>query len=260
MEALSIFLELCNDALVADSCARQLDHIVHGYARAAFEVKLKSYCSDKKVQVAYDLDGRNLNTDHFLDAIERRLLWEGKSVLTLFSLQRVKLFREGVLNPSAHFHPVTLVKNEVEAAIRAVESLSFSKEKSNFAKNTHDLLQKTSPSPRELEDAACYLRTAFETDLRGLLLRHRGTVRFREDWTKIGLAELWDSAKSTMTAVNGALAGPLIADIESHPILFLNEWKYSSVSALNKADLDAGWNAIRVPAPARPETRLATFA
>ena len=97
------------------------------YARAAFEVKLKSYCSNQKVQVAYDLDGRKLKTDHFLEGIERRLLWSGTTTVSSFQLQRVKLFREGVLNPSAHFHPVTLAKSEVEEAIRAVELLKFAK-------------------------------------------------------------------------------------------------------------------------------------
>jgi energy-coupling factor transporter ATP-binding protein EcfA2 len=59
------------------------------YARAAFEVKLKSYCSNQKVQVAYDLDGRKLTTDHFLDGIERRLLWSGTVTVSLLQLQRV---------------------------------------------------------------------------------------------------------------------------------------------------------------------------
>jgi hypothetical protein len=30
VEALGIFFEFCNDEIVADSCARQLDYIVHG--------------------------------------------------------------------------------------------------------------------------------------------------------------------------------------------------------------------------------------
>jgi energy-coupling factor transporter ATP-binding protein EcfA2 len=230
------------------------------YARAAFEVKLKSYCSNQKVQVAYDLDGRKLTTDHFLDAIERRFLWTGTGAVCLFHLQRVKLFREGVLNPSAHFHPVTLAKSEVEEAIRAIELLHFAKNKDDFAKKANDLLGKPVPTQQDLVDTSCYLRTAYETDLRGVLSRHGGTVKFRDDWTKIQPAELWNSAKTTMAAVNNALAAPLIADIEAHPVLFLNDWTYSSVSALTKPDLDAAWAAIRVPAPSVPKTRLAAFA
>ena len=134
------------------------------------------------------------------------------------------------------------------------------KHKEWLAKGASDLLAKSAPTQKDLIDASCYLRTAFEADLRGFLSRHDGTIKFRDDWTKIELAELWDSAKSTMTAVNVALAAPLIADIEAHPNLFLSEWKYSSVNALTKANLDAAWAAIRVPAPAAPKTRLATFA
>jgi energy-coupling factor transporter ATP-binding protein EcfA2 len=229
------------------------------YARAALEVKLKSYFSSFKVQVPYDLDGRNLNTDHFLNAIERRFLWSGTGASSLFQLRRVKLFREGVLNPSAHFHPVTLAKSEVEEAIRAVELLDFPKKKDEFAKKASELLGKPVLTQAELIDTACYLRTAFETDLRSLLVRYGGTINFRDDWTKIELDELWDSAKSRMNSINNALAAPLIGDIQGHSGLFLDEWKYSSVKAKTKADLDAAWAALRVPAAA-PKTRLAAFA
>jgi hypothetical protein len=231
------------------------------YARAALEVKLKSYCSSFKVQVPYDLDGRNLNTDHFLNAIERRFLWSGTGASSLFQLRRVKLFREGVLNPSAHFHPVTLAKSEVEEAIRAVELLDFPKQKDEFAKKASELLGKPVLTQAELIDAACYLRTAFETDLRSLLVRCGGTINFRDDWTKIELEELWDSAKSRMNSINNALAAPLIGDIQGHSGLFLDEWKYSAIKAMTKADLDAAWMALRAAIPpAAPRTRLATFA
>jgi energy-coupling factor transporter ATP-binding protein EcfA2 len=231
------------------------------YARAALEVKLKSYCSSFKVQVPYDLDGRNLNTDHFLNAIERRFLWSGTGASSLFQLRRVKLFREGVLNPSAHFHPVTLAKGEVEEAIRAVELLDFPKKKDEFAKKASELLGKPVLTQVELIDAACYLRTAFETDLRSLLVRYGGTINFRDDWAKIELAELWNSAKVRMSALNNGLAVPLIVEIEAHSLLFLDEWKYSSVRAMTKADLDAAWGALRAAIPpGAPRTRLAAFA
>jgi hypothetical protein len=230
------------------------------YARAALETKLKSYCNNNKIQVPYDLDGRKLNTDHFLKAIERRLVWEGKMPLALFQVQRIKLFRYGVLNPFAHFHPVTLATSEIESALQAVESLDFGVKETDFAAKASSLVSKAALSWDERRDAACFLRTAFEVDLRGLLVRDSGTLVYRDDWAKIGAAELWESAKATMIRVNNVLAGPLISDIERHPALFLNDWKYPSVSALTKPDLDAAWNAIRVPAPARPETRLATFA
>jgi energy-coupling factor transporter ATP-binding protein EcfA2 len=233
------------------------------YARAAFEMKLKSYCNKYSVPVGYKLDARYLDTGDFLDAIDQRLKQRGTKAISLFRIQTVKLFRKGVLNPSAHFHPVSLAKSEVEAAIRAVELLTFPKDEKdeNFAKDASDLLVNAAPSDQDLIDAACFLRTAFETDLRGLLVRHGSAIRFRDDWTKIELAELWDTAKTRMSALSNALAAPLIAGIEAHAPVFLNEWKYSSVSALTKVALDAAWAALRAaPAPAVPQTRLATFA
>ena len=232
------------------------------YARVALEIKLKVYCSRHKVQVPYDIEGRHLNTDHFLKAVERRLVWDGKMPRVLFMLKQIALFRDGVLNPSAHFHPVTLANSEVEAAILAVESLDLSSNKNtDFAKEAAALLSKTTLNARESLDAACWLRTAFEVDLRVLLKQHGGTVKFRFDWSKLDLAELWESAKAIMAQVNNALAAPLIADIDAHAAVFLNEWKYSSVSLLTKATLDAAWVALRAaPAPAAPKTRLATLA
>ena len=104
------------------------------HARTAFEIKLKSYCSNRKVHVPYDLDGRHLNTDHFLHAVERRALVIRQNASRSFSIQRVKLFRDGVLNPLAHFHPVTLSKKEVEKALQAVAALEFSTDKVDFAR------------------------------------------------------------------------------------------------------------------------------
>lgn len=230
------------------------------YARASFEVKLKTYCSNRKVQVAYDADGRHLNTDHFLDAIQRRLLWNGTRSLCIFNLQRVRLFREGVLNPSAHFHPVSLARTEIESAIRAVQSLKFPDEKCDFAKKVDELLRKPAAlKPEEMIDASCYLRTAFEADLRDMLSRIGGTVKFRDDWTKIDLAELWDSAKAKMNEVNAVLAGPLIADVDGNAAYFLNDWTFANVSAFTKGDLDTAWKSLCDSTVAAPRTRLATF-
>lgn len=72
--------------------------------------------------------------------------------------------------------------------------------------------------------------------IRGVLSRHGGTIRFRDDWTKIEPAELWNSAKITMAAINNVLAAPLITDI------------------------DTAWAAILVPAPApAPENAAIGF-
>jgi energy-coupling factor transporter ATP-binding protein EcfA2 len=231
------------------------------YARAAFEVKLKHYCHDKKVQVAYDLDGRNLTTDHFVDAIERRLNWSGKMSKILFALTRVKVFRHSVLNPLAHYYPVTLSPNEVKLAIDAVRALAFPSDKTDFAKETGRVLARATLTPEERIDAANWLRTTFEVELRVFLVQKQGRVLYRHDWTKMTLLELWDSAKVRLNALNAALASTLFTDIEAHRRVFLDEWKFSTVSILTKPDLDTAWAAFRDPAspPNAPKTRLATF-
>lgn len=249
------FLALANEHLTVKHDLRTA--ALH--ARAAFEVKLKSYCSKHKVHVPYDLEGRHLNTDHFLQGIERRLLWGGKIPKTLFALQRIKLFRSGVLNPLAHFHPVTLAHREVDAAIKAVDKLEFPDTKADFAKITSDLLQKPALTSEETLDAACWLRTTFEVDLRGLLKKNNGKVTFRDDWTKFTLSELWDSAKEAMNRVNAAAAAPLIANIEAQRSIFLDDWNYSLVKTLDKAALDAAWSVLRTPPPGAVQTRLAAF-
>ena len=231
------------------------------YARVAFEIKLKHYCHDKKVQVAYDLDGRNLTTDHFLHAIERRLTWAGKMPRALFALNRAKLFKHGVLNPLAHYHPVTLSPNEVSLAINAVKALEFPTDKTDFMKEAGRLLSKASLLQEECIDGAAWLRTAFEVDLRAFLVEHQGRIQFRHDWTEMHLSELWDAAKDRMTAISGTVAAGIISDIESQRRVFLDEWKFAAVAGLTKADLDAAWGALRDPASLAnaPKTRLATF-
>ncbi len=229
------------------------------HTRVALEVKLKSYCSDKRVNVAYDLDGRHLDTEHFLSAIERRLNWSGTLNLALFHLQKIRLFRAGVLNPLAHFHPVSLARGEVATAIEAVRNLSFPKENRDFAKETDRILGKNSLSSEEVIDAACYLRTAFEVDVRYLLKARGGKVEFRDDWSKISLSELWEAAKVTMHRVNPIAATLLIAEIESHSSVYLRDWGYAEVSRFTKTNLDAAWLILRVPPPSVAKTRLSTF-
>jgi hypothetical protein len=230
------------------------------YARAAFEAKLKSYCHKKKVSVAYDLTGHKLTTEDFMDAIERRLASSGEMARARFQFARVRMFRNGVLNPLAHFHPVTISPGEVERAIEAVAALQFPTENPDCAKEINSLLRKAILTPDELLASACWLRTSFEIDLRDLLTRFTGVVAFRDDWNKLVLAELWVSAQSVTHARDPVLAPLLIADIETHRPVFLDEFAYSRVSGFNKTVLEAAWTALRDAAHTNPvRTRLATF-
>jgi energy-coupling factor transporter ATP-binding protein EcfA2 len=227
--------------------------------RAALEVKLKSHCSKMKISVAYDLDGRKLTTDDFLDAIEEKLLRDGTRTISLSNLQRVKLFRRGVLNPSAHFHPVSLARSEVEAAIKAVESLEFQKIETDYASLASDLLSRAVLLPHEMVEAAAFIRTSFEVDLRSLLIRLGGSIRYRAHLEKIDLQELWIAGKLSMTSLNPVLALPLISAIEAHSGLLLDDWSYSTVSGFQKPALDGALGSLRVIVSGKFKSRLTTF-
>lgn len=224
------------------------------YARTALEFKLKSYCSKHSVQVAYDLDGRKLTTEDFIDAVTRRFRATGEMPLYEFGLNRVKLFRSGVLNPMAHFHPITLDTNEVSAAINAVENLCFAKVKGS------DLATKTGEAitANKRIEAVTGVRTLFEVQVRKLLERLGGQVRFRHDWNTIGLHEVWSSVQVVMRTRNSALATSLITDIDAHRAILLEEWTYNMMSSHPIASIENAWNAIRDPAH-RTKTRLETF-
>jgi len=208
--------------------------------------------------VPYDPDGREQNTEEFLNAIESFLARKGTCTLTSFAVQRVKLFRRGVLNRLAHYYPVTLAAGEVEAAIQAVRSLSYSKDGADAVGMINQFLSKPTLASEEVIEAACWLRTAFDVSIRTLLKRLRVKIRYREDWSKLRSAELWKAAVEAMTARNAAAAAALIRDIKQHRGVFLDDWRYGPVSRLTKADMDAAWAALQAPGiPAR--TRLATF-
>ena len=252
------FLNLAENHLKPPRCDLRTAAL---HARAAFEAKLKSYCSKRKLPVPYDLDGRRLTTDHFLQTVEASMVSAGTMPRMRFAIQRVALFRKGVLNPLAHFHPVTLDSSEVAAAIRAVKELRLSKEtdakQTDYAAETAAALAVAAPTTEQVLDAAAWLRTTFEVDLRKFLVRCHGRVVYREAWDKLTLGDLWASAKEAMQWVNPAAAASLIGNIEHHPSVFLNEWRYSDVKALTKAALDAAWSALKDPASLK--TRLATF-
>jgi hypothetical protein len=208
------------------------------HARVAFEVKLQSQCKKRQIPVPYVPEGSHLNTDDFLDAIERFLYSRGTIPLAIWGIQRVKLFRKGVLNPLAHAQPVTLAAPEVQEAINSVKALAFRDDKNTqHVVETNTLLSRAVLNDAERIQAACWLRTTFEVDVRELLTRHSGKVIYHKDWTTLCLAELWQAAKDAMSHVNAGLAAPLIAAIEIHRQLFLEEWLYTTVNAFSLAAL-----------------------
>jgi len=235
------------------------------HARVAFEMKLKSRCRKARIPVPYDPDGRDLGTDDFLKSIEKAMFAKGTVSLAAWTLQRVKLFRRGVLNPLAHCHPITLATGEVKEAIESVDKLKFKDDeikkgqKTDFAAETDTRLTFANPSDSQRLDAACWLRTTFEVDLRALLCRLKAQVPYKPDAEILTLAELWISAKAAMQVKNNIAALGFIQDIEAHGSVYLNEWTYATVSVLTKTQLDAAWIALRDGGGGAPRTKFATF-
>src|SRR5690606_15633803 len=105
--------------------------------------------------------------------------------------------------------------------------------------------------------AACYLRTAFEVDLRALLIKHVGKIKYRDDWAGKGaptVDELWKAARVAMQGVNKAKKVQVVREIGDHRDLFLDEWKYSTCSSFDHQKLKDAQVALREPG--KDKTRL----
>jgi hypothetical protein len=241
------FLSLARTAF--DSVPRD-ERTAGFYARVAFETKLKSFCSNHSVAVAYKLDSRKLTTEDFMSAIETWLVGTGKHVLALAALNRVKMFRKGVLNPMAHYAPMTIHQGEVKAAIRAVEKLDFGKGDVNHLSKVASLLTAAAvPTAEQLEDAAVHIRVAFEVSVRALLKRMTGKVTYRDDWKNLPLDELWSAASERLNAVGAqAIAnGPAaVTTLAVHPV-FHDEWTFYFVQSLTLPQIQAAQAALVAP-------------
>ena len=119
---------------ISDNIARARSFRLNGYdnaaalhARIAFEQSLKALCDRKSIPVAYNEDARRMTTEHFLGGVERWLKSDPKLAAQQAQLKpfiaTIKLARRVVLNQFAHSTPVTLVANEIDDAIDAVEKL-----------------------------------------------------------------------------------------------------------------------------------------
>ncbi len=230
------------------------------HTRVAFEAKLKTYCHVNQVPVRYMIEGRRLDTGEFLRAIDAVADAAGTRAIALFQIQRIKLFRDGVLNPFSHFQPVTISPGEVNMAIQAVDELKLPNTVGNCTQQAATRLAIPNPTPAQLLDAACWIRTAFEVDLRALLVRYSGEVVYRYNWRSLTLTELWTSAQGVMNGVNSSAALGLINGLAGHPRVFFSDWRYDEVSTLTKRELDNAWAALLDPVSSLPQTLLSTFA
>lgn len=232
------------------------DRMAGLYTRVAFEVKLKSYCDEHHLPIPYFSDSGKNNTQHFLDAIEKYLRRTGKHFQNAVAVFRVKQFRKGVLNPLAHCHPIALQPCEINLAIEAIAQLDFAKKVDCHA--SIDTALADTPTEFTLNEAAVNLRTVFELDVRDLLTRLGGTLTYRQDWTKVDTRELWVSAKEAMTRTNPTEARLLIPAIETHSVVFLDEWEYARIRSLTHTQMQTAWDVLVSPT-SRTRTKLAEF-
>ena len=93
------------------------------YLRTAFEVAIKKFCENEKLQVRYRENPKNLTTDDFWGPIKTGTLGDGTPFLEQCLIDEIELYRSIILNPLSHSRTVTVVKKEISDAIEAVAKL-----------------------------------------------------------------------------------------------------------------------------------------
>ncbi len=96
------------------------------YTRAAFENKLKNFCSDKHLPVCYDKDPHKISSEDLWTATLKAKKQDGVTpYVDTMTKGKIEALRKIVLNPLSHAGANSITKTEVEAAIKAVETLSL---------------------------------------------------------------------------------------------------------------------------------------
>jgi energy-coupling factor transporter ATP-binding protein EcfA2 len=95
------------------------------YARAAFESKLKNFCSDRRLLVHFHADPRQVSSQDLWSATVKAKRRDGTLYVDNSTKANIEALRKVVLNPLNHAGASSITKAEVEAAIKAVEGLSF---------------------------------------------------------------------------------------------------------------------------------------
>jgi len=93
------------------------------YAGSALEAKLRNICERKKLLVRYVKDPRRLPSDELWKAV----LGTENSICYVSAQVKIDIeaVRKIILNPLSHAGASSITKAEVDAAIKAVEGLSF---------------------------------------------------------------------------------------------------------------------------------------
>ncbi len=111
---------------------RAKDHLQAGekraaavYVRAAFEEKIRKYCSDKSISLPFKSNPSQIDGDTFLNAAETRVKNRGHWKLYGDLFHRLKMLRKVILNPLSHSNLVNIVRPEIADSIEAIEALKL---------------------------------------------------------------------------------------------------------------------------------------
>lgn len=216
------------------------------YARSAFEWVLKSFCQRHKVQVAYKLDSKHMNTEDLLKACEG---WaDGSSTRKCFCgvFNRIRMFRGVVLNPFSHSAPVSLARSEVLGAIDAVKLLHDVLDPKNTPtqaplESASTLLTQPTQAPELTLAAVGYLRAAFTSSLHAYSERMR--IEFPYSSKSLSNKKMWDKAKINLTH---PIAPSIITKIEPHRSLLIDDLTDAVISGINFAAAKAALTAIEI--------------
>jgi hypothetical protein len=95
------------------------------YARAAFETRLKNFCERRRLPVPYHTDPRRVSSEDLWQAVTGTRGGDGTCHVDATTKATIGSLRKVVLNPLNHAGASSITKAEVDAAIKAVERLSF---------------------------------------------------------------------------------------------------------------------------------------
>ena len=95
------------------------------YTRVAFETMLKNFCERKRLPVPYHTDSRRVSSEELWQAVTGTRGGDGACHVNTTTKATIEALRKVVLNPLNHAGASSITKAEVDAAIKAVEGLSF---------------------------------------------------------------------------------------------------------------------------------------
>lgn len=92
------------------------------YARQAFELGVRENCEDKGIKMRYHVTSKTYRTQDFLDGLkEWKIANPAKQAAWDAAIQRLKIFKNVVMNPYSHPSAPNIPRQEVEQAIKAIE-------------------------------------------------------------------------------------------------------------------------------------------